>query len=132
MFGKAASGVGCSKMTGESFSDTMVMTGAVSTSMSGGTTSAGSIDDIAGISALRALTAELSIPTNKNTEYFMENYPGVFLSPHKSYLVNPIHIRNIRRFDLILDTGKTLSIPEKKYTKFKAEFTKWMDELNKQ
>ena len=76
-------------------------------------------------------TAADNIPCNKSTDYFMENYPGVFLSPHKSYLVNPIHIRSIRRFDLTLDNGKTLSIPEKKYTRFKAEFIKWTDDLNK-
>lgn len=76
-------------------------------------------------------TATEDIPSNKNTDYFLENYPGVFLTPHKSYLVNPIHIRNIRRFNLTLDTDKILPIPEKKYTKFKEEFKKWTDEANK-
>ena len=76
-------------------------------------------------------TATEEIQSNKSTDYFIENYPGVFLSPHKSYLVNPIHIRSIRRFSLTLVTGKTLPIPEKKYTRFKTEFMKWMDDLNK-
>ena len=75
-------------------------------------------------------TATEDIPSNKNTDYFSENYPGVFLSPHKSYLVNPMHIKSIRRFSLTLDNGRTLPIPEKKYTKFKTEFGKWTDELN--
>lgn len=76
-------------------------------------------------------TATEDIPSNKDTDYFTENYPGVFLAPHKSYLVNPLHIRSIRRFQLTLDTGRTLSIPEKKYTKFKAAFAKWTDDLNR-
>lgn len=71
------------------------------------------------------------IYSNKNTDYFTENYPDVFLQPHKSYLVNPSHIKNICRFNLTLDNGVKLSIPEKKYTKFKAEYAKWTAEINK-
>lgn len=70
------------------------------------------------------------IPSNKNTDYFSENYPGVFLAPHMSYLVNPIHIKTIQRFKLTLDNGRSLSIPEKKYTKFKAEFYRWSEQYN--
>ena len=73
-------------------------------------------------------TATEDVPSNKSTDYFTEQYPDVFLAPHKSYLVNPIHVQQIRRFSLILKNGKTLPIPEKKYTKFKAEFLKRMED----
>ena len=76
-------------------------------------------------------TATEEIASNKGTDYFLENYPGIFLTPHKSYLVNPIHIRNVYRFGLTLDNGKTLPIPEKKYTAFKREFAEWTRRLNK-
>ena len=75
-------------------------------------------------------TVTEDVQSTKNTDYFMEKYPDMFLRPHKSYLVNPSHIKNICRFNLTLDNGTTLSIPEKKYTKFKAEYAKWTAELN--
>ena len=77
-------------------------------------------------------TATEDIPTNRSTDYFTDNYPNLFLSPHRSYLVNPIHIKNIYRFKLTLSNGTTLPIPEKKYTKFKADFSKWISEWNRQ
>lgn len=76
-------------------------------------------------------TATEDIPSNKSANYFMENYPNLFLSPHQSYLVNPLHIKNIYRFKLTLSNGETLPIPEKKYTKFKTEFSEWIDKWNK-
>lgn len=76
-------------------------------------------------------TATDDIPSNKSTGYFVENYTNIFLSPHTSYLVNPLHIKNIYRFKLTLDNGETLPIPEKKYTRFKTEFADWMEKWNK-
>lgn len=52
--------------------------------------------------------------------------------PHKSYLVNPLHIKNIYRFKITLDNGKTLPIPAKKYTMFKNELIEWTNNWNKQ
>ena len=66
-----------------------------------------------------------------NLEYFMEKYPDIFIEPHKSYIVNPIHIKSIYRFGLILDNGIKLPIPEKKYTKFKAVYEMWTEEMSK-
>lgn len=77
-------------------------------------------------------TTTEDIPSNNSTGYFMKNSPDLFLAPHQSYIINPIHIKNIYRFNLTLSNGKTLPIPEKKYTKFKAEFVKWTEEMNKQ
>ena len=57
--------------------------------------------------------------------------PDNLLRCHSSYLVNPLHVRSIRRFSLTLDTGETLAIPEKKYTKFKAELQTWAEEQNR-
>ena len=76
-------------------------------------------------------TVSEDIQSTMNTDYFMEKYPDMFLRPHKSYLVNPDHVKNICRFKLTLDNGITLSIPEKKYTKFKAEYAKWAEKINK-
>ena len=77
-------------------------------------------------------TATENVDSNKNTDYFTENYPDLFLSPHRSYLVNPIHIRNVCRFKLTLDNGDTLPIPEKKYTRFKEALAKWTSDWNQQ
>ena len=48
-----------------------------------------------------------------------KKYSRLFLRCHQSYLVNPLHIRNIRRFKVNLTDGAELPIPEKKYTAFR-------------
>ncbi len=42
---------------------------------------------------------------------------------HASYLVNPVYVKEIRRFILQLSNGTQLPIPEKKYTSVKNELT---------
>ncbi len=46
-------------------------------------------------------------------------WPHLFLQCHSSHFVNPIHVRGIRRFAVILPGGTELPIPEKGYTAFK-------------
>ena len=48
-----------------------------------------------------------------------KKYGHLFLRCHQSYLVNPLYIRNIRRFKVTLADGAELPIPEKKYTAFR-------------
>lgn len=48
-----------------------------------------------------------------------ERYPDLFLRAHAKYLVNPDHVREIRRFSMTLSDGTELPIPEKKYTEVK-------------
>ena len=50
---------------------------------------------------------------------FARSYPDVFLRIHASYLLNPAHVREIRRFCVILSDGTELPVPEKKYTRIK-------------
>lgn len=38
---------------------------------------------------------------------------------HASYLLNPAHVREIRRFCVVLSDGTELLVPEKKYTRIK-------------
>ena len=52
--------------------------------------------------------------------------PHLFLRCHQSYLVNPNYIRNIRRFELRLTSDVVLPIPEKKYTAFRDQVTKFL------
>ena len=66
----------------------------------------------------------------EKSDYFLKNYPGVFLSPHASYLVNPLHIKGFERFRLYLDNRINLPIPEKRYTAFKKEFYEWTEKWN--
>ncbi len=48
-----------------------------------------------------------------------KKYPGLFLRVHASYLLNPAHVREIRRFFVTLSDGTALPIPEKNYTRIK-------------
>ena len=66
----------------------------------------------------------------EKTDMFLQKYPDVFLTPHTSYLINPIHIASIKRFSVTLDNEKQLPISEKKYTRFKADFAEWIRQHN--
>lgn len=50
---------------------------------------------------------------------YEKRFPHLFLRCHRSYLINPHYIRNIRRFRVTLTNGAVLPIPEKKYTAFR-------------
>ena len=50
---------------------------------------------------------------------FERTYPDIFLRIHASYLLNPAHVREIRRFCVTLSDGTELPVPEKKYTQIK-------------
>lgn len=57
-----------------------------------------------------------------------EKYSKYFLRSHASYLVNPRYIRSLKRFSLTLSNGTVLPVPEKKYTSFKKQLSRWADE----
>lgn len=59
------------------------------------------------------------VTANGTLPDFERNYPGVLLRIHASYLLNPAHVREIRRFFVILSDGTKLPLPEKKYTQIK-------------
>ncbi|MBR1689932.1 MAG: LytTR family transcriptional regulator [Oscillibacter sp.] len=46
-------------------------------------------------------------------------YPDLFLRIHSGYLINPYHVRDIRRFSVTMADGTVLPVPEKKYTAVK-------------
>lgn len=54
-----------------------------------------------------------------------EEYPGLFLRCHSCYLVNPMHVTRVKRFNVLLADGTDLPIPEKKYTAFKKEMKEY-------
>lgn len=72
-------------------------------------------------------TQDQSIRCTRQVGYFMEEYPGIFLQPSVSFIVNPLYVKNIKRFQIDLWDGKSLRVPEKKYTKFKKEFEEFFD-----
>lgn len=66
-----------------------------------------------------------SIRCVKQVAWFMEEYPGVFLQPSVSYIINPLYVKTVKRFQIELWNGKMLRVPEKKYYGFKKEFEKF-------
>lgn len=57
--------------------------------------------------------------------YFEEHFSDVLLRAHSSYLINPLYVRSVKRFEVILTDGTTLPIPEKKYTAFRRKLENW-------
>ena len=64
-------------------------------------------------------TADDEIEVMSTITKLEKQYGHLFLRCHQSYLVNQVHIRNIRRFVVTLNDGTELPIPEKKYTAFR-------------
>lgn len=68
---------------------------------------------------LQIHTKNGTITINETLSRFEEKCPGLFVRIHSGYLINPAHVKNIRRFAAALSNGTELPIPEKKYTKIK-------------
>ena len=64
-------------------------------------------------------TAGESCEVLGTVDSYEKRFPHLFLRCHRSYLINPHYIRNIRRFQVTLTNGAVLPIPEKKYTAFR-------------
>lgn len=75
-------------------------------------------------------TTTETIECMEKTNDIVKQNDNFFISPHISYLVNPLHIKKIERFKLTLDNNKILPIAEKKYTKFKNDFTSYESNNN--
>lgn len=71
-------------------------------------------------------TDEGSVEVMSTVTALEKRYGHLFIRCHQSYLVNPLYIRNIRRFRVTLTDGVELPIPEKKYTAFKQKAMKTM------
>jgi hypothetical protein len=66
------------------------------------------------------------------TAVLEKEHPDLLIRCHECYLVNPRYIVTIKRFSVTLINGKTLPIPEKKYTTFKkAVHEKWKEDKTK-
>lgn len=76
-------------------------------------------------------TRDADIHCSDRVRYFMDTYPGVFLQPSVSYLINPLYIKKISRFQAELWDGRILRIPEKKYTAFRSEFESFFQKRRK-
>lgn len=73
-------------------------------------------------------TTEGEIKAAERLRYFEKEFSGELLRAHISYLVNPLYVRSIKRFEVELTDGTILSIPEKKYTAFRKQLEEWSPE----
>lgn len=44
---------------------------------------------------------------------------------HASYLINPVYVHSVQRFQVTLTDGAAIPIPEKKYTAFRQQLRNW-------
>lgn len=71
-------------------------------------------------------TRDRDIRCSKPLSWFMKEYPGIFLQPSVSFLINPVFIKTLQRFTAELWNGQVLRIPEKKYGNFKREYLAYL------
>lgn len=51
--------------------------------------------------------------------YYEAGFSDALLRAHASYLVNPLYVRSLKRFEITMTDGAVLPVPEKKYTAFR-------------
>ncbi len=64
------------------------------------------------------------ITSNYSMSECKDLLPDSFYQVHRSYLVNTRYISSIKRFEVVLLSGITIPVPEKEYTRIKADLTK--------
>ena len=61
--------------------------------------------------------------------YYESGFSGSLLRAHVSYLVNPLYVRSLKRFEITMTDGTILPVPEKKYTAFRDRLLNWKPEV---
>lgn len=74
-------------------------------------------------------TTESEFQARERLQDIQKAYPERFLRPHISYLVNPMYAESLERFQLTLQSGAVLPVPEKRFTAFKQELTDWITKM---
>ena len=72
-------------------------------------------------------TGDEAIEVTATVQAIENTWPNLFLRCHSSYLVNLRHVRQIKRFEVVMADGSRLPIPEKKYTAVKAKLTEYWE-----
>lgn len=49
-----------------------------------------------------------------------------FESPHKSFIINMLHIKRIKGFDILMENGGTIPLAQKRAVGFKAKFNDFL------
>ena len=48
--------------------------------------------------------------------------------PHKSFVVNLLHVKNVRNLDIFMDNGDRIPLSQKKQKEWKQELTNYLSE----
>lgn len=58
---------------------------------------------------------------HESVSMLAEKYPDVLYRPHSSYLINPTCAESISRFQITMQDGSSIPVPEKKYATVKRD-----------
>lgn len=70
-------------------------------------------------------TVEGTYKSIEKLRYFEEKYGDAMIRAHVSYLINPMYMHSVQRFQVTLTDGTAIPIPEKKYTAFRKQLQDW-------
>lgn len=77
-------------------------------------------------------TTEGEYESLENLRYFEKQFGDTLLRIHASFLVNPLYLRNIKRFEVTMTDGAVLPVPEKKYTAVRKQIIGWNGPIGKE
>ena len=63
--------------------------------------------------------------------YYETGFSDALLRAHASFLVNPLYVRSLKRFEITMTDGAVLPVPEKKYTAFRNRLLNWKPEVSR-
>lgn len=75
-------------------------------------------------------TADTDYRVRESIAYLEKEHSDLLMRCHICHLINPKHIVCIKRFTVTLSNGKTLPIPEKKYTAFRKAVHEKLPDIN--
>ena len=66
--------------------------------------------------------------TGKISSIYVRTCPMGFSMPHKSFVVNLLHVKNVKNLEIIMDNGDMIPLSQKKQKEWKQELTNYLSE----
>lgn len=92
--------------------------------------------DAADICYFEFVNRKIRMVTSQSTYYMTGRISSIyartrfmgFSTPHKSFVVNLLHVKNVRNLEILMDNGDMIPLSQKKQKEWKQELTNYLSE----